>query len=197
MAVTNLVKGQKIDLTKGNTGLTKVIAGLGWDPVQSKGFFGFKKQPNIDCDASAILLDANGKLTQSDNVVCFHNKKSPCGSVVHSGDNLTGQGDGDDEQIAIDLARIPANVDKVLVVVNIYDCVNRKQDFGMIEKAYIRILDGANSKELVTFNLSDNFEGMTALICGELYRHNSEWKFAAIGAGTHAVHIDVLAERYM
>ncbi|WP_226001426.1 TerD family protein [Paenibacillus sp. BJ-4] len=197
MAVINLVKGQKIDLTKGNTGLTKVIAGLGWDPVQSKGFFGIKKQPNIDCDASAILLDANGKLTQSDNVVCFHNKKSPCGSVVHSGDNLTGQGDGDDEQITIDLARIPANVDKVLVVVNIYDCVNRKQDFGMIEKAYIRILDGANSKELVTFNLSDNYEGMTALVCGELYRHNNEWKFAAIGEGTHAVHIDVLAQRYM
>ncbi|MDY8024840.1 TerD family protein [Paenibacillus polymyxa] len=197
MAVINLVKGQKIDLTKGNTGLTKVIAGLGWDPVQSKGFFGFKKQPNIDCDASAILLDTNGKLTQSDNVVCFHNKKSPCGSVVHSGDNLTGQGDGDDEQIAIDLARIPANVDKVLVVVNIYDCVNRKQDFGMIEKAYIRILDGANSKELVTFNLSDNYEGLTALVCGELYRHNNEWKFAAIGEGTHAVHIDVLAQRYM
>ncbi|WP_342428140.1 TerD family protein [Paenibacillus sp. FSL L8-0158] len=197
MAVINLVKGQKIDLTKGNTGLTKVIAGLGWDPVQSKGFFGIKKQPNIDCDASAILLDVNGKLTQSDNVVCFHNKKSPCGSVVHSGDNLTGQGDGDDEQIAIDLARIPANVDKVLVVVNIYDCVNRKQDFGMIEKAYIRILDGANSKELVTFNLSDNYEGLTALVCGELYRHNNEWKFAAIGEGTHAVHIDVLAQRYM
>lgn len=166
-------------------------------PCTVQRIFGFKKQPNIDCDASAILLDANGKLTQSDNVICFHNKKSPCGSVVHSGDNLTGQGDGDDEQIAIDLARIPANVDKVLVVVNIYDCVNRKQDFGMIEKAYIRILDGANSKELVTFNLSDNYEGLTALVCGELYRHNNEWKFAAIGEGTHAVHIDVLAQRYM
>lgn len=197
MATINLVKGQKIDLTKGNAGLTKVIAGLGWDPVESKGFFGMKKKAAIDCDASALLLNADGKLVDRKQVVCFHNKQSPCQSVVHSGDNLTGEGEGDDEQIFIDLAKIPANVDKVLVVVNIYDCVNRKQDFGMIKKAYIRILNGADSSALVNFNLSDDYSGATALICGEIYRNNGEWKFSAIGESAQAVHIDHLAERYM
>jgi len=196
VASINLVKGQKIDLTKGNAGLTEVIAGLGWDPVTAKGFFGRKKQADIDCDASAIMLNEEGKLVKDSNLVCFHNKQSACRSVIHSGDNLTGQGDGDDEQIKMDLSRIPADVHKVLIVVNIYDCVNRKQDFGMIEKAYIRILDGKNSSELVKFNLSDNYTGSTALICGELYRHGGEWKFSAIGEGSHAVHINELARRY-
>ncbi|MEK3827185.1 TerD family protein [Paenibacillus sp. FSL K6-1558] len=196
MAGINLVKGQKIDLTKGKAGLTHVIAGLGWDPVASKGFFGRKKQANIDCDASALLLGENGKLTKETNLVCFHNKQSLCRSVVHSGDNLTGEGEGDDEQIKINLSVVPADVHKILIVVNIYDCVNRKQDFGMIERAYIRILDGRSSQELVRFNLSDSYAGMTALICGELYRHGGEWKFSAIGEGAHAVHIDELARRY-
>ncbi|MBW7454534.1 TerD family protein [Paenibacillus sepulcri] len=195
MASISLVKGQKIDLTKGNSGLAKVVVGLGWDPVKSKGFFGGAKK-NVDCDASAILLNSEGKLANDNQVICFHNKKSPCGSVVHSGDNITGEGDGDDEQIFIDLAKVPADVHKVLVVVNIYDCVNRKQDFGMIQSAYIRILDGSGSNELTKFNLSDNYAGLTALVCGELYRHGTEWKFAAIGEGTHSPHINDLAARY-
>ncbi|MBT2289894.1 TerD family protein [Paenibacillus albidus] len=198
MAGINLVKGQKIDLTKGNAGLSKVIVGLGWDPVEaSRGFFGVKKQANVDCDASALMLNENGKLAKKGNLVCFHNKQSPCNSVVHSGDNLTGQGDGDDEQIQVNLSAIPADVHKVLVVVNIYDAVNRKQDFGMIKSAYIRVMNAAGNSELIKFNLSDNYTGFTALICGELYRQGGEWKFAAIGEGSHAAHINELAERYI
>ncbi|CAM4396464.1 TerD family protein [Paenibacillus tarimensis] len=195
----SLVKGQKIDLTKGNAGLNKVVVGLGWDPAESesKGFFGIKKKTaNIDCDASALMLDANGKLTEERNLVCFYNKQSGCGSVVHSGDNLTGEGAGDDEQIFVELSRIPASVHKVLCVVNIYECESRRQDFGMIKSAYIRIVNPANNQELVRFNLTDNYSGMTALIVGELYRHNGEWKFNAIGEGAHAAHINILAQRY-
>jgi stress response protein SCP2 len=190
----SLVKGQKIDLTKGNAGLSKLVVGLGWNPVEKKGFFSSKKV-DIDCDASALLLDENGKL-QGKNLVCFHNLKSPDGSVVHSGDNRTGEGDGDDEQIHIDLGRLPANIHKVLMVVNIYDCVNRKQDFGMISSAYIRVLNQTNEQELIRFNLTDNYAGKTALIVGEIYRHSGEWKFNAIGEGTNAPHIDILARSY-
>ncbi|WP_405106372.1 TerD family protein [Paenibacillus sp. FSL K6-1217] len=198
MAGINLVKGQKIDLTKGNAGLSNVIVGLGWDPAEpARGFFGVKKQANVDCDASALLLNENGKLTNKLNLVCFHNKQNTNNSVVHSGDNLTGEGDGDDEQINVNLKSIPADVHKVLVVVNIYDAVNRKQDFGMIKSAYIRIMNAAGNAELVKFNLTDNYTGFTALICGELYRHGEEWKFAAIGEGAHAAHINQLAERYL
>jgi tellurium resistance protein TerD len=198
LAGINLVKGQKIDLTKGNAGLTKVVVGLGWDPVEaSRGFFGMKKQVNVDCDASALLLNENGKLTKKTNLVCFHNKQSACNSVVHSGDNLTGEGAGDDEQISVNLAAVPSDVHKILVVVNIYDAVNRKQDFGMIKSAYIRVMNAAGNSELIKFNLSDNYTGFTALICGELYRHGTEWKFSAIGEGSHAAHVNQLAERYI
>ncbi|MFD2169995.1 TerD family protein [Tumebacillus lipolyticus] len=199
MAIS-LVKGQKIDLTKSNAGLTNLIVGLGWDPVEvtKKGLFGFKKKAemNIDCDASALLLDANGKLTDGKNLVCFYNKQSPCNSVVHSGDNLTGEGDGDDEQIFVDLNKVPANVHKILMVVNIYQCESRGQDFGMIKQAFIRVVNRANDQELVRFNLSDDHSGKTALIVAEIYRHNGEWKFNAIGEGTHAAHIDLLAAKY-
>lgn len=198
MAGINLVKGQKIDLTKGNAGLSNVIVGLGWDPAEpARGFFGVKKQVNVDCDASALMLNENGKLVKKGNLICFHNKQSPCNSVIHSGDNLTGDGDGDDEQIMVNLNAIPSDVHKVLVVVNIYDATNRKQDFGLIKSAYIRVMNAVGSNELVRFNLSDSYNGYTALICGELYRQGTEWKFAAIGEGSHAAHINQLAERYV
>ncbi|WP_139992931.1 TerD family protein [Paenibacillus paridis] len=196
MAIS-LVKGQKVDLTKGNAGLSKVIVGLGWDPAAVKGgFFGMKKAANVDCDASALLLDANGKLSGEKNLVCFYNKQSGCGSVVHTGDNITGEGDGDDEQIIVQLDRIPATVERILVVVNIYECESRRQDFGMIKSAFIRIVNPVNNQELIRFNLTDNYAGKTALVVGELYRHNGEWKFNAIGEGTHAAHIDILARQY-
>ncbi|MCA0758191.1 TerD family protein [Paenibacillus sp. N4] len=193
----SLVKGQKVDLTKGNAGLTKVIVGLGWDPAEQKsGFFGMKKAANVDCDASALLLDANGKLSGERNLVCFYNKQSGDGSVIHSGDNITGQGEGDDEQIHVQLDRVPANIHRILCVVNIYECESRKQDFGMIKSAFIRIVNPANNQELVRFNLTENYSGKTALVVGELYRHNGEWKFNAIGEGTHAAHVDILARQY-
>ncbi|MBY3623218.1 TerD family protein [Acinetobacter sp. CUI P1] len=198
MAGINLVKGQKIDLTKGNAGLSNVIVGLGWDPAEpARGFFGMKKQANVDCDASALMLNENGKLVKKGNLICFHNKQSPCNSVIHSGDNLTGDGDGDDEQIMVNLNAIPSDVHKVLVVVNIYDATNRKQDFGLIKSAYIRVINAVGNNELIRFNLSDNYNGYTALICGELYRQGGEWKFAAIGEGSQAAHINQLAERYV
>lgn len=195
----SLVKGQKVDLTKGNAGLSRLVVGLGWDPAETveRGFFGTKKKKvNIDCDASALLLDAQGKLSQDNNLICFYNLKSPCGSVHHSGDNVTGEGEGDDEQIFIDLDKVPAQVDRVLVCVNIYQCEQRKQDFGMIRAAYIRVLNRDNNQEIVRFNLTDSYSGMTALIVGEIYRHDREWKFNAIGEGAHAAHIDLLANRY-
>ncbi|MCU6794126.1 TerD family protein [Paenibacillus sp. WQ 127069] len=192
----SLVKGQKIDLTKGHAGLSKVVVGLGWDAIeQKKSFFGGKK-PAIDCDASALLLNANNKLEKKEDLVCFYNKTSACGSVVHSGDNTTGEGDGDDEQIVVDLARVPAHVQKILMVVNIYDCEARKQDFGMIKSAYIRVFNHTNDQELVRFNLTESYAGKTALIVGEIYRNNGEWKFNAIGEGELAAHIDLLARRY-
>lgn len=196
MAIS-LVKGQKVDLTKGNAGLSKVIIGLGWDPAEVKGgFFGMKKAANVDCDASALLLDANGKLSGEKNLVCFYNKQSGCNSVVHSGDNITGAGAGDDEQINVQLDRVPADVHKILCVVNIYECESRRQDFGMIKSAFIRIVNPANNEELIRFNLTDNYSGKTALVVGELYRYNGEWKFNAIGEGTHAAHVDIFARQY-
>ncbi|MDQ8736630.1 MULTISPECIES: TerD family protein [unclassified Paenibacillus] len=196
MAIS-LVKGQKIDLTKGNAGLSKVIVGLGWDPAEVKGgFFGMKKAANVDCDASALLLDENGKLGGEKNLVCFYNKQNGNGSVVHTGDNITGDGDGDDEQIIVQLDQVPANIHKILCVVNIYECESRRQDFGMIKSAFIRIVNPANNQELIRFNLTENYSGKTALVVGELYRHSGEWKFSAIGEGTHAPHVDILARQY-
>lgn len=195
----SLVKGQKIDLTKGNAGLSKVVVGLGWDPavVEKKGFFGSKKTAvEIDCDASVILLDENGKLTKEKNVVFFANLQSPDGSVVHSGDNRTGEGDGDDEQVSVNLGQVPADVSKIVFVVNIYDCVNRKQDFGLVQSAYIRLVNDSNNQELIKFNLTEDYSGKTSLIVGEIYRHNGEWKFNAIGEGSTDTTVGQLVKRY-
>ncbi|ABO48885.1 stress protein [Desulforamulus reducens MI-1] len=198
----NLQKGQKIDLTKTNPNLSKIMVGLGWDPVKSGGggflggLFG-GGSPNIDCDASVYLLNANGKLAKDKNLVYFGNKTSPCASVRHAGDNVTGQGDGDDEQIFIDLTQVPADVHRLVFVVNIYDCVARKQHFGMIQNAFIRVVNSANGQELCKFNLSEGYEGKTSLITGEVYRHNGEWKFAAIGEATTDPGLKSLTQRYL
>lgn len=198
MAIS-LEKGQRIDLTKGKSGLSKLLVGLGWDPVSSGGGF-FGKLfggggADIDCDASVLMLE-NDKMTDSKNVIYFGNLKSRCGGVVHTGDNLTGDGDGDDEQILVDLAKVPADVNKLVFVVNIYDCVRRKQDFGMIQNAFIRVVDQANREELVTYNLRDNYSGRTSLIAAEIYRQDGEWKFAAVGEGTNDTKIGDIVNRY-
>ncbi|KON87513.1 stress protein [Sporosarcina globispora] len=187
----NLQKGQRVDLTKGNPGLSKIMVGLGWDPVQKSGgggllgsLFGGGGGANIDCDASVIMLGENGKLKSNKDVIYFGNLKSSDGSVQHSGDNLTGAGAGDDEQVMIDLSRVPAHIHKMVFVVNIYDSVKRKQHFGMIQNAFIRVVNSGNNQELIKYNLTDDYSGKTSLIVGEIYRHGSDWKFAAVGTGT-------------
>ena len=193
----SLQKGQKVSLSKDNAGLSKVVVGLGWDEApQKRGFFNLGKQADIDCDASAILLH-EGKLIYKEDVVYFGNLRHPTGTVQHMGDNLTGAGEGDDEQIIVDLASIPAEYDKIVVVVNIYQAVQRHQHFGMIRNAFIRIVDARTNQELCKYNLTENYNGMTAMIFGEIYRHNGEWKFNAIGQGTTDPGLGELVGRYI
>ena len=195
----SLQKGQKVSLTKENSGLNKIIIGLGWDQVKKSkgglgGLFG-SKEPDVDCDASALLLE-NGVVTTKDNIVYFGNLKHNSGSVQHMGDNLTGAGEGDDEQIVVELSKVPANVDKIVLVINIYDCIKRKQQFGMIANAFCRLVDASNNQELCRYNLTDDYTGMTALIFGEVYRHGNEWKFSAIGQGTTDPGLGELVRRF-
>lgn len=201
--VVNLQKGQRIDLTKGNAGLTRLQVGLGWDPVEQKksggflgGLFGGSGGgANVDCDASVIMLQ-NDRLVNQEDVVYFGRKTSVDGSVKHSGDNLTGEGAGDDETIFVELNAVPAQFNKLVFVVNIYEAKKRNQDFGMIQNAYIRIVNPANNEELVRYNLSENYGGQTALITGEIYRSGSEWKFGAIGTGTTDDGLSGIVNRY-
>lgn len=198
----NLQKGQKVDLTKGNAGLSHLMVGLGWDPVtegSSSGFLGklfSSPAPNIDCDASVMMLNEQDKIVSKKNLIYFGNLQSACGSVRHTGDNLTGDGDGDDEEIIINLQQVPANIQKLVFVVNIYDCVSRKQHFGMIRNAYIRVVNMGNKQELIRFNLTEDYSGKTALFVGEIYRHNNEWKFAATGQGTQDTSLGDILRRY-
>ena len=192
-----LQKGQKVSLSKENAGLSQVLVGLGWDEVQQKrGFFGMKMQQDIDCDASAILL-RNGKLCGNGDIVYFGNLVHKSGTVRHMGDNLTGAGDGDDEQILMDLAKIPPEYDRIVVVVNIYNAYQRKQHFGMIRNAFIRLVDGRNNQEMCRYNLTEDYSGMTAMIFGEIYRYKGEWKFSAIGQGTNDPSLGDLCKRYV
>lgn len=194
----SLQKGQKVSLSKENAGLSEVIIGLGWDEAEQvrDGLFSIIRQKqSIDCDASAFLLK-NGKLTEDDDVIYFGNLKHNSGTVKHMGDNLTGEGDGDDEQIVVDLSKVPSEYDKIVIVVNIYKCVERKQHFGMIKNAFIRLVDARNNNEICKYNLTEDYSDMTAMIFGEVYRHNGEWKFNAIGEGTTDRGIEDLAKKY-
>lgn len=192
-----LQKGQKVSLTKENAGLSKVLVGLGWDEVQQKrGFFNLGKQADIVCDASAIML-RNGKLSGNGYLIYFGNLQHRSGTVQHLGDNLTGAGDGDDEQIIIDLANMPQEYDKIVIVVNIYEAVLRKQHFGMIRNAFIRLVDGRTNQEMCKYNLTEDYSGMTAMIFGEIYRYNGEWKFSAVGQGTNDTSLGDLCKRYV
>ncbi|MCI9173777.1 MAG: TerD family protein [Lachnospiraceae bacterium] len=193
----SLQKGQKVNLSKDNAGLSKIMIGLGWDEVQRKkrGLFAPKPQ-EIDCDASALLL-SGGKVRRKEDLVFFGNLRHDSGAVLHMGDNLTGAGDGDDEQIAVDLSMVPAQYDRIVLVVNIYQAVERRQHFGMIQNAFIRLVDARNNNEMCKYNLTEDYSGMTAMIFGEVYRHNGEWKFNAIGQGTNDRSIGELANRYV
>lgn len=191
----NLQKGQKVDLTKGNSGLKTLVVGLGWDEAPRK-FSLFAKHEDIDCDASALLLK-NGKLTGNVDVVYYGNLTHRSGAVRHCGDNLTGAGDGDDEQIIVELTKVPAEYDKIVFTVNIYQAYQRKQNFGMIRNAFIRVVDADSGKELCKYNLSENYDGKTAMIFGEVYRYNGEWKFGAIGEPTNDPSINETVQRYI
>ncbi len=192
----NLQKGQKVELRKTNGvgTLKNVMVGLGWDEVQQKRGF-FSRPQDIDCDASAFLLK-NGRLYATSDVVYFGNLQHYTRTVIHQGDNLTGAGDGDDEQIFVDLQRVPSDYDKIVFVVNIYQANQRRQHFGLIRNAFIRICDADNGTELCKYNLSENYDGKTAMIFGEIYRSGSEWKFNAIGQPTTDNDITSLARRY-
>lgn len=183
----NLQKGQRISLSKEAPGLTKIMCGLGWDvaPTSGGGVFGiFGSNQKYDLDASVICLDAAGKITDMANVIYFNNLSHKSGGITHLGDNLTGEGEGDDEQIIVDLNKVPPQIAKLAFVINIYDCQNRKQDFSQIKNAFVRLVNGSNNKELARYNLSgQEYKGMTGMIMAELYRHNNEWKLAAIGNG--------------
>ena len=176
MAVS-LKKGQKVELTKGNPNLKKVLIGLGWDTNKYDGGFDF------DLDAAAFLLGANGKVTTDTDFVFYNNLKHPSGAVEHMGDNLTGEGEGDDEEIKIDLSKVPQNIDKIDFTVTIYEATERKQSFGQVENAYIRVVDDLTGKELIRYDLGEDFSIETAVVVGQLYRHGADWKFNAIGSG--------------
>jgi len=197
MAVS-LQKGQKVDLRKDNGGeLTGVMVGLGWDEAKSGGVLGlFGKKQDIDCDASAIALQDGRLVSKRNDVVYYANLSHPSGCIKHMGDNLTGAGEGDDEQIFVDLKNLPAEYDRIVFVVNIFQAASRHQHFGLIENAFIRICDD-KGVELCRYNLSESYDNMTAMIFGELYRHNGAWKFNAIGQATTDNSIDDLARRFM
>ncbi len=194
----NLQKGQKVDLTKENAGLKRLIVGLGWDEAEKKvGFFGRKKEADIDCDASALVCGVGGKLLDKDDIVYFGNLKHRTGAITHLGDNLTGEGEGDDEQLIVELNAIPESYEKIIFVVNIYKAFERNQHFGMIKNAFIRIVDADTKQELCKYNLSENYNNMTAMIFGEVYRYKGEWKFNAIGQPTQDKGLGELAARFL
>ena len=186
----NLSKGQKVDLTKKNPGLKKIMVGLGWD-VNA-----FDSGSDFDLDAAAFMLGANGKCPTEKEFIFYGNLKHASESVEHMGDNLTGEGEGDDEQILIELSRVPQEYDKIVIVVTIYQAQQRKQHFGLIENAFIRLVDGKNDQEILKYNLTEDYSGMTAMIFGEIYRYNGEWKFGAIGQGTRDGGIGEMAARF-
>jgi tellurium resistance protein TerD len=175
----SLNKGGNVSLSKEAPGLTAVIVGLGWDPRTTSG-------ADFDLDASALMCNTGGKILSDGHFVFFNNLSSPDGSVEHSGDNLTGGGDGDDEQIKINLAAIPAECDKVVFPVSIYEAESRGQNFGQVRNAFIRIVNQSGGTEITRYDLSEDASSETAMVFGELYRNGSEWKFRAVGQGYSA-----------
>lgn len=172
-----LSKGQKVNLTKDNPGLQKVVVGLGWDVNR------YDTGGDFDLDAAAFLLTDSGKVARQEDFVFYGNPKDPSGAVQHMGDNRTGAGDGDDEQIMIDLTKVPENITKIVITVTIYDAEGRRQNFGQVNNSFIRIYNEQTSQELLRYDLEEDFSIETAAVFGELYRHNGEWKFNAIGSG--------------
>jgi tellurium resistance protein TerD len=172
----SLSKGGNVSLSKEAPGLTAVVVALGWDARSTTG-------ADFDLDASALLTNSTGKVASDSNFVFFNNLKSPDGSVEHTGDNLTGEGEGDDEVINVNLASVPQDVEKVVFPVSIYEAEARQQSFGQVRNAYIRVVNAADQREIARYDLSEDASTETAMVFGELYRHGAEWKFRAIGQG--------------
>ena len=172
-----LSKGQKVSLTKDNPGLQKGIVGLGWDLNR------YDTGGDFDLDAAVFMLTDSGKVSRQEDFVFYGNPKDPSGSVQHMGDNRTGAGEGEDEQILIDLSKVPENITKIAITVTIYDAEGRRQNFGQVNNSFIRLYNEQNNQELLRYDLEEDFSIETAAVFGELYRHNGEWKFNAIGSG--------------
>ncbi len=208
----NLSKGQKVNLSKEHPGLSEVVVGLGWEASDCKPKKGFLRvlfslllldggdfiSPNetIDCDSSVFLLK-NGKLQSEEDMIWYHHLEHPTKAVIHRGDNLVGSnGKNDDEQIVVNLNKLPQAYDRLVIVVNIYRAREKKQHFGKVRNAYVRLVNKRDRQELYRYNLTENYDGYTAMIFSELYRHNGEWKFSAIGQGTNDGTIAELARLY-
>ena len=172
----SLSKGGNVSLTKEAPGLTAALVGLGWDARTTTG-------DDFDLDASALMVDATSCIISDAHFIFFNNLRSPDGSVEHTGDNLTGEGEGDDEAIKVNLAAVPAEVDKIVFAVPIYDAENRRQSFGQVRNAFIRVVNQADNTEIARYDLSEDASTETAMIFGEVYRNGAEWKFRAVGQG--------------
>ena len=176
MAIT-LSKGQKVRLTKGNPGLENIVVGLGWDTNKYDGGFDF------DLDSAAFLLGENDKVNSDSDFIFYNNLKHSSGAVQHLGDNLTGEGDGDDEQVKLDLSLVPQNVNKIAFTVTIHEAQERRQNFGQVNNSYVRVVNADTNQELLKYELGEDFSIETAVVVCEIYRHNGEWKFNALGSG--------------
>jgi tellurium resistance protein TerD len=172
----SLSKGGNVSLSKEAPGLQAVLVGLGWDARTTTG-------ADFDLDASALMVNTSGKILSDAHFIFFNNLTSPDGSVEHTGDNLTGEGEGDDEAIKVNLVGVPGEVDKIVVAVSIYDAEARQQSFGQVRNAFIRVVNQADTKEITRYDLSEDASTETAMIFGELYRNGAEWKFRAVGQG--------------
>ncbi|MFF6872613.1 TerD family protein [Streptomyces sp. NPDC012450] len=172
----SLAKGGNVSLSKEAPGLTAVVVGLGWDVRTTTG-------SDYDLDASALLLNEAGKVASDRHFVFYNNLTSPDGSVEHTGDNLTGEGDGDDESVKVALSAVPAEIQRIVFPVSIHDAANRGQSFGQVRNAFIRVVNQADGAELARYDLSEDAAAETAMVFGELYRHGAEWKFRAVGQG--------------
>ena len=176
MAIT-LSKGQKVSLTKGNPGLKNIVVGLGWDTNKYDGGFDF------DLYSAAFLLGENDKVNSDSDFIFYNNLKHSSGAVQHLGDNLTGEGDGDDEQVKLDLSLVPQNVNKIAFTVTIHEAQERRQNFGQVNNSYVRVVNADTNQELLKYELGEDFSIETAVVVCEIYRHNGEWKFNALGSG--------------
>ncbi len=195
----SLKKGQKINLVKSDgRKLTKLMVGLGWDAAeQPSGFFSrlFNGNVDIDCDAS-VFMCKGGRFVDNDDLVYFGNLEHHTHAVKHMGDNLTGEGEGDDEEIFVDLTKLPSDYDKLIFVVNVYKGFERKQHFGMIKNAFIRVVANDTNEEICRFNLTEDYSGKLAMIIGEVYKRGNDWKFNAIGNGTEDINLTELSKHF-